>query len=109
MMLGWGIGIESNSKYPRMALEQAIDKITIPVVQAESALNVSSAGSAGNIMNNQRTSNKTNVTNNYEGFMKGAKLIVREEADIDRIAKELLRMKQIAEGQRGMRHIGMDY
>lgn len=91
MMLGWGIGIESNSQYPRLALEKAIDKITLPVVRAESALNIGSTATGSIVNNDQRTSSQTHVTNNYEGFMKGANLQVRNDEDIPKLAKEVVK------------------
>ena len=35
------------------------------------------------------TNNSTSSTVNFDGFMRGATLVVREEADIEKIARQL--------------------
>lgn len=109
IMIGWQKGLTEYGKLPVNAIGKVADQVKMPVLRAETLVGVPGSVMSGAITNNNQSSNSTAVTNNYEGFMKGAKLTVREEADIDRIAKELLRMKQIAEGQRGLRHVGMGY
>lgn len=40
------------------------------------------------------TNNSTSSTVNFDGFMRGATLVVREEADIERIARQLYKLSK---------------
>ncbi|MFI3730535.1 tape measure protein [Vagococcus fluvialis] len=106
IMIGWEQGLENYAKLPINAIDKAVDMIKLPVLRAESMIGSPVLAGATNV-NNTSSSSQTQVTNNYEGFMKGASFVVREEADINKIADQLLRMKRTAEAQRGLRHIGM--
>ncbi len=106
-MIGWQQGFEQYGKLPINAIDKIADQIKLPVYSAESALGSVSVGSHSNTTNNTNTS-KSNVTNNYEGFMRGTNFTVREEADIDRISRELFKRWEIARSQRGVRNIGMN-
>lgn len=48
------------------------------------------------------TNNSTSSTVNFDGFMRGATLVVREEADIEKIARELYRHTKAAARRNGV-------
>lgn len=89
MNLDWQLGASSSA---------------LPKISAESALNIGAraTGNANNYNNNSNSTNKT-VNNTFSGMMEGATFVVREEADINKIARQLQQVVSHAQTKQGMR------
>lgn len=97
-----GIEVDSSKAYD--AMDSMTHKLMIPKLTPEATLNIG-ARVAGNSSsyNNTSNSNSKTINNTFSGMMEGATFVVREEADINKIASQLQQVVAHAQTKQGMR------
>lgn len=97
-----GIEVDSSKAYD--AMDSMTHKLMIPKLTPEATLNIG-ARVAGNSSsyNNTSNSNSKTINNTFSGMMEGATFVVREEADINKIARQLQQVVSHAQTKQGMR------
>lgn len=87
MMLGWEIGIDKNAKYPKAALENAID-FNLPKISPEMVLAGSVKGITGSSYVMSRQTNKT-INNNPVINITMEKVDVSSDEDVEETSRQL--------------------
>lgn len=101
---GIAIGIEADAKTAYKAMDSLTDQLLFSGITAESALGVNSRlSNNADIINGSSHNSNTSYNNSFAGMMDGATIVVREEADINKIANQLKLEMDSAQIRKGMR------
>lgn len=93
MMLGWEIGIDRNAKVPQLAMQNAVDGVVLPSVNAESLLSSRVNGATSGvsqIVNNNYTKQSQNSERPINLYLDRKMFgVARNNDDISRIMQEM--------------------